>query len=233
MAKIIVIEDEQSLQQILEYDLQQQDHEVDLADDGIKGLDMLKNKDYDLAIIDWMLPNLSGIEIIESIRELNKKVKIILLTARADEMDIVKGLEAGANDYVTKPFSPRELSARIKALLRDSASSDSENTDSVVQVTSRISIDYPRREVYLDGELAKLTKLEYNLFVYLVDNKNKVVSREEIFKHIWEFEDPKKEKDNRVIDVYIHSIKKHLDITDEIESKRGVGYIFDVKNAKK
>lgn len=221
MAKIIVIEDEQSLQTILEYDLEQQNHEVDLADDGAQGLEMIKQNQYDLAIVDWMLPNLSGVEIIQKVREFNKKIRIILLTARSDEMDIVKGLEAGANDYVTKPFSPRELSARIRGLLRDVE--NTEETEQVVQVTPRISIDYPKRDVYLDGKLVELTKLEYDLFIYLVENKNKVVSREQIMQHIWSYN---YESENRVIDVYIHSIKKKLDIVDEIESKRGVGYIF-------
>lgn len=221
MAKILVIEDEQSLQAILEYDLVQQNYEVDLCSDGLEGFGMIKKNNYDLLIVDWMVPNLSGIDIIKKVREFDKKVRIILLTAKDEEMDIVHGLEAGANDYVTKPFSPRELTARIRGLLRDVEQTKVE--DSFVDVTPRLSIDHPKRDVYLDGKVVELTKLEYDLFVYLVENKNTVVSRENIMQHIWSYE---YESENRVIDVYIHSIKKKLDIVDEIESKRGVGYIF-------
>ncbi|MDL2212325.1 response regulator transcription factor, partial [Erysipelotrichaceae bacterium OttesenSCG-928-M19] len=141
MAKILVIEDEQSLQTILEYDLTQNNHEVDVCGDGQDGLDLLKSNQYDLAIIDWMVPTISGIEIVQKVREFNKKIRLILLTAKDDEMDIVRGLEAGANDYVTKPFSPRELAARIRGLLRDVE--HSKKDESFVKVTSRLSIDYP------------------------------------------------------------------------------------------
>lgn len=221
MAKILVIEDEQSLQSILEYDLVQQNYEVDLCSDGLEGFNMIKKNKYDLLIIDWMVPNLNGIEIIKKVREFDKKIRIILLTAKDGEMDIVQGLEAGANDYVTKPFSPRELTARIRGLLRDVELTKLE--ESYVEITPRLSIDYPRRDVYLEGKVVELTKLEYDLFVYLVENKNSVVSRENIMQHIWSYE---YESENRVIDVYIHSIKKKLSLVDEIESKRGVGYIF-------
>ncbi|MDF9866599.1 two-component system alkaline phosphatase synthesis response regulator PhoP [Bacilli bacterium PM5-3] len=221
MAKILVIEDEQSLQTILEYDLSQHNHDVDLCGDGQEGLEMIKDNHYDLAIIDWMVPSLSGIDVVQKVREFNKKIRLILLTAKDDEMDIVRGLEAGANDYVTKPFSPRELSARIRGLLRDVEHEQQE--EGVVQVTARITIDYPKRDIFLDDKIVELTKLEYDLFVYLVENKNTVVSREQIMQHIWSYD---YESENRVIDVYIHSIKKKLDIVTEIESKRGVGYIF-------
>lgn len=223
MAKILVIEDEQSLQTILEYDLSQHNYDVDICADGKEGLDMIKTNQYDLVIVDWMVPTLSGIELVKIVREFNKKIRLILLTAKDDEMDIVRGLEAGANDYVTKPFSPRELSARIRSLLRDIEQTN--ESASYLQITPELAIDYGRRDVFLNGEVVDLTKLEYDLFVYLVENKNKVVSREHIMKHIWAYN---YESENRVIDVYIHSIKKKLNLVNQIESKRGVGYIFIV-----
>lgn len=224
MAKILVIEDEESLQTILEYDLKQHNHEVDLCGDGYEGLNLIKNKQYDLAVVDWMLPSYSGIDVIKEVRTFNKRIRLIMLSARNDEMDIVSGLEAGANDYVTKPFSPRELAARIKVALRDVEGYLHEQ--SFVQVTPSLSIDYPKREVYVNDEIVNLTKLEYDLLTYLVENVNKVVSREEIMQHIWSYN---YESENRVIDVYIHSLKKKLKLANDIESKRGVGYIFNVK----
>ncbi|MEG0283424.1 MAG: response regulator transcription factor [Erysipelotrichales bacterium] len=221
MTRIIVIEDEQSLQSILEYDLTQHNYKVDLAGDGLEGFNMVKDNNYELAIVDWSLPGMDGIEIIKKVREFNSRIRIIMLSAKDEEMDIVRGLEAGANDYVTKPFSPRELSARIKTLLRDIDQKD--NNIQIVQVTDRLSIDYPKRDVYLDGNIIELTKLEYDLLTYLVERKNTVVSRNQIMQHIWSYD---YQSENRVIDVYIHSLKKKLDLNDEIESKRGVGYIF-------
>ena len=221
MIKILVIEDEQSLQKILEYDLSQHNYDVTVSDDGQEGLNLIKEGSFNLAIIDWGVPSLEGIEVVRKVREFDKKIRLILLTARDNEMDIVNGLEAGANDYITKPFSPRELSARIKSLLRDVE--DNHQKEGLIAITSTVSVDYPKRDVYLNGEIVELTKLEYDLLVYLVDNKNKVVSREEIMKHIWDYN---YESENRIIDVYIHLIKKKLKLTDEIESKRGVGYIF-------
>ncbi|MEG0364588.1 MAG: response regulator transcription factor [Erysipelotrichales bacterium] len=221
MTRIIVIEDEQSLQSILEYDLTQHNYKVDLAGDGLEGFNMVKDNNYELAIVDWSLPGMDGIEIIKKVREFNSRIRIIMLSAKDEEMDIVHGLEAGANDYVTKPFSPRELSARIKTLLRDIDQKD--NNIQIVQVTDRLSIDYPKRDVYLDGNIIELTKLEYDLLTYLVERKNTVVSRNQIMQHIWSYD---YQSENRVIDVYIHSLKKKLDLNDEIESKRGVGYIF-------
>jgi len=227
MAKILIIEDEPSLVMPLEYDLKDRGYEVDVAEDGETGLDKLKNGNYDLAIIDWMLPGMSGIDIITNIRETNNKIKIILLTAKSDEMSVVKGLDAGANDYVTKPYSPRELGARIKSQLRDSETTEVAQTDAMVQVTPRIAIDYPKRDVYLDGEIIELTKIQYDLFVYLVENKNKVVSREQIMQKVWGYN---YEPLDRSIDVYIHEVRKKLDLKVKekiIENKRGVGYIFN------
>lgn len=221
MFKILVVEDEQSLQAILEYDLTQHNFQVEVCDDGLKALDLLLNNHYDLAIIDWSLPSMEGIDIVREVRKYNKKIRMIMLTARDEEMDIVQGLEAGANDYLTKPFSPRELSARIKSLLRDLQ--DINGNEKIELVNEDIKIDYAKRDVYYKGVIVDLTKLEYDLFVYLVENKNSVVSREQIMQHIWDYN---YESENRVIDVYIHSIKKKLNLSHQIESKRGVGYIL-------
>lgn len=219
---IIVIEDEQALQTVLEYDLNAQNHNVTLEGDGIRGLNTLKTKHFDLAIIDWMLPSMDGIDIIKEIRRANKRLKIVLLTAKDGEMDIVKGLDAGANDYITKPFSNRELNARINALLRDLQDNDQISEDRIL-ITPDVAIDLAKREVFCQNQMVELTKLEYDLLLYLHQHKDKALSRDQIMERIWGY---KYDSDNRIIDVYIHSLKKKLNLNDEIKSKRGVGYLF-------
>ena len=221
MSKILVIENDESLQTILEYDLVQYNYNVEISDNGNEGIKLLEANNYDLVIIDNELPDLSGVEIIEKIRKLNNKIKIILLSSDDDEMAIVFALEIGANDYVIKPFSSRVLSARIRVLLRDLE--DVKQNETIVQISERIKIDYLKMQVLLDNENVNLSKLEYDLFTYLVKNKNIVVSREEIMENVWDYN---YENKNRIVDVYIHSLKKKLDINEEIENKRGIGYIF-------
>ncbi|MDF9867494.1 DNA-binding response OmpR family regulator [Bacilli bacterium PM5-3] len=217
MAKILVIEDEVSLQLLLEFDLKSYNYEVELCADGKKGLEKLKNEYYDLAIIDWMLPSLSGYDIIAEIRKTNEDLKIIMLTAKDGEMDIVKGLEIGADDYLTKPFSSRELNARMKVLLK--------TKDSNIISFSNIVIDKAKRQVKRDDENIDLSKLEFDLLLYFYDNKDIVVSREMIYEKLWNQDE---DIDLRVIDTHVSSIKKKLKIKDNIVSKRGVGYLFTI-----
>ncbi|MEG0283501.1 MAG: response regulator transcription factor [Erysipelotrichales bacterium] len=216
MPKLLVIEDDQAIQTLLEYDLKAK-YDVKIAGDGQEGLDLLKTGTFDLAIIDWMLPSLSGYEIIKAIRESNSELKIIMLSALDEEMNIVQGLEAGADDYMTKPFSSRELHARIKALLRKSETYKSEI------IIDDIKIDFDKR-VALHGDIeTNLSKVEFELLVLLVENKGIVLSRETINEKLWGYDN---EIDLRAIDMHISSLKKKLDIKDRIKSKRGVGYVF-------
>lgn len=217
MIKILVIEDEVALQMLLEFDLKSNDHQVELCGDGQKGLELLQNNNYDLAIVDWMLPSLSGYDIIKEIRKTNESLKIIMVTAKDTEMDIVKGLEVGADDYLTKPFSSRELNARIKALFRTSRKN--KNTyrfDDIV-------VDIAKRSVKKTDITVDLSKIEFDLLLYLIENKDIVVTRENINEKLWGYDN---DVDLRSIDAHISSLKKKLDIKNRIISKRGVGYLF-------
>lgn len=217
MIKILVIEDEIALQMLLEFDLKSNNHEVELCGDGQKGLQKLLEEHFDLAIIDWMLPSLSGYDIIKEIRKTNETLKIIMVTAKDSEMDIVKGLEVGADDYLTKPFSSRELNARIKALFRTS------KKDKNIISFDDIIIDRSKRSVKKDNDTIDLSKIEFDLLIYLIENKDIVVTRESINEKLWGHDN---DVDLRVIDTHISTLKKKLKLKDRIISKRGVGYLF-------
>lgn len=219
MKKVLVIEDEQSLQLLLEYDLKEH-YDLHFASDGEEGLKKLQNEFFDLAIIDWMLPKMDGFEVLKEVRKTNEDLKVIMLTAKNEEMDIVKALDEGADDYITKPFSSRELNARINALLRTSKKGSSHliKFDDIV-------IDLDKRSTYKDGAEISLSKIEFDMLVYLVENKNIVISREKIMDKVWGHDEL---NDLRVIDVHISSLKRKLDLKNRITSKRGVGYLFSV-----
>ncbi|MDL2211372.1 response regulator transcription factor [Erysipelotrichaceae bacterium OttesenSCG-928-M19] len=215
MEKILVIEDESALQLLLEFDLKSSNYEVELCGDGLVGLQLLQDNYYDLALVDWMLPSLSGYEIIKEIRKTNQDLKIIMLTAKDSEMDIVKGLDVGADDYLTKPFSSRELNSRIKAQFRRKHLKSYYIDD--------IEVNLAKRAVTKQNEIINLTKIEFDLLVYFIENKNIVISRDTINEKIWGFDN---DIDLRVIDAHISSIKKKLDLKQRLIAKRGVGYVF-------
>ncbi|HEY8435871.1 MAG TPA: response regulator transcription factor [Haloplasmataceae bacterium] len=217
MAKILIIEDEQSIQRLLTYDLQQAGYEVEVASSGDVGFQMATTGDYDLILLDVMLPKMDGITLCKRLREQNKEVYIIMLTARSDEMDKVTGLEAGADDYITKPFSPREVLARIRAGLRRKG----ENLNDKLKV-GNVSVDLKRYEAYIDDELIPLTKKEFQLLVYLMKNKGITLSRDVLLETLWGFE---YDGDTRIVDVHIFKLREKLaDSTIEIVTVRGVGY---------
>lgn len=217
MAKILIIEDEQSIQRLLTYDLQQAGYEVEVASSGDVGFQMASTGDYDLILLDVMLPKMDGITLCKRLREQNKEVYIIMLTARSDEMDKVTGLEAGADDYITKPFSPREVLARIRAGLRRKG----ENLNDKLKV-GNVSVDLKRYEAYIDDELIPLTKKEFQLLVYLMKNKGITLSRDVLLETLWGFE---YDGDTRIVDVHIFKLREKLaDSTIEIVTVRGVGY---------
>lgn len=219
MTKILLIEDEESIRRLLRYDLRQLKFEVDSAKDGTEGYEMALNNHYDVLLVDWMLPGLSGLEIVERYRRSGKDGIVIMLTAKDNEEDILDAFEAGVDDYVTKPFSPRELSARIQAHLRRyTGKEDSRNI--VIQNTN---IDLDMHLVHIEGKRIDLTKKEFDLFLYMIKNLNVVLSRDQILNEIWNFD---YDGDTRIVDVHVHKLRTKLEQSSVIiESLRGVGYV--------
>lgn len=217
MTKILIIEDDSSINKILSYALKQKDYLVDSLYNGKEAVEEILDKDYDLVLVDWMLPYKSGIKIIKESRENGYTKPMILLTARSDEEDIIKGLEAGADDYLTKPFKNTVLLARINAHLRRYYK----------HFTSKISfedvvVDDSSREVYVNQEQALLTKVEYDLLKMFMTNIDKTLSRDELLNDIWGFE---YDGDTRLVDVHVFKLKNKLRNSKlHFKSVRGVGY---------
>jgi two-component system, OmpR family, copper resistance phosphate regulon response regulator CusR len=221
--RILIVEDEPSISNFIRDGLEEEGFAVDVADNGKKGLQMaLDNlEEYDVILLDWMLPGMSGIEICRSVRLENKMVPIIFLTAKDTVDDVVFGLETGANDYIRKPFSFEELLARIRVLMRKN------ETHSTVFSAGDIVLNIEKHTVTKNGNQIELTQKEFSLLEYFLRNKGKVCRRTRIIEKVWDIHF---DYDNSVIDVYINSLRKKLDETGKpslITTVRGVGYKID------
>lgn len=222
-AKVLVIEDEDNIRRLLKYDLRQLGCTVDSASNGEEGLDKSLSGDYDVLIVDWMLPKLSGIDIVKRYRDHNKKGIVIMLTAKNNEEDLLDAFEVGVDDYVTKPFSPRELGARIQAHLRRYY--DISKRRNLEFGNTNINLDL--HQVEINGEKIELTKKEFDLFYYLIQNMNTVLSRDMILNEVWDFS---YDGDTRIVDVHIFKLRSKLEASSiDIESLRGVGYAAKTK----
>lgn len=219
MRKILIIEDEDGIRRLLRYDLKQLGFEVDSAKDGQEALTFVKDNDYDVIVVDWMLPVYDGITLVERFRNDGNMAIIVMLTAKDEESDILEAFEAGVDDYLTKPFSPRELTARINAHLKRVVPKQSQT-----QVTVGNVVLFPQQhKVEVDDVEIELTKKEYDLLVYLLDNLNLVLSRDQILTEIWNFD---YDGDTRIVDVHVFKLRQKLKDADlKIESLRGVGYV--------
>ena len=222
--RLLIIEDEPNLREQLRQYLQKQGYAVDVAKDGEAGFFMGREHPFDLAIVDLGLPKLSGIEIIQKWRELEKTFPILILTARGKWQDKVEGLEAGADDYLVKPFHNEELLARARALLRRSAGV----SQPVIQFKS-ISINTSHQSVSVDNAELELTAYEYKVIEYLAMNSDKVISKTELTEHIY---DQDFDRDSNVIEVFIGRLRKKLDPDGNlkpIETLRGRGYRWNLQ----
>ena len=220
---LLIVEDEKQLQLQIRQQLETQGHSVDSASDGREGLYFGEEFRYDLAIIDLGLPEIDGIELIRRIREAGKQFPILILTARGDWQDKVEGLEAGADDYLTKPFHQQELSARIKALLRRSAGQASNSWQ-----FGPLTINYDQKLVQLNDETIELTGYEFNTLEYLVRNQGKVISKTELTEYLYaqDFE-----RDSNTIEVFIGRLRKKLEQGQKfIHTVRGQGYRFEYQS---
>ncbi len=231
--RVIVVDDEADLVELVSYNLTKEGFVVDSAADGDEALSKIKNNPFDLIILDLMLPGIQGIELCRILRNDPKtaRIPIIMLTAKSEELDKILGLEMGADDYMTKPFSPRELIARVKALLRRTSSSQLEETSSArVLKIGEIEIDRERYTVTARGKPVKLSATEFKLLLYLAERKGKVFSREQLLDAVWSdesFVEP------RTVDVHIRRLRSQIEDDPAnpkyIKTLRGIGYFFSEK----
>ena len=228
MKKALIIEDERSILKLLSYNLEQEGYNVDSSLDGDEGLTMALNNTYDVILLDLMLPGRDGMDICRTIRQEKIEVPIIMLTAKDTEIDKILGLEIGADDYITKPFSPREVLARIKAVLR--RYKKSEASKSTNELEEKIVIDeieiYPEKyEVFVRGELLELTPKQFELLLYLSRRKGRILSREQLLDAVWNFDFA---GGTRIVDVHISHLREKIEENTKdpkyIITARGFGY---------
>ncbi|MBI1256431.1 MAG: response regulator [Chloroflexi bacterium] len=224
MAAILVVDDETAILGIVEAYLKADGNTVYLAEDGLQGLSLFRRYKPDLVILDIMMPGMDGLEVLQHIRR-ESGAYVLMLTSKAEEADRVIGLTVGADDYLTKPFSPRELVARVKAILRRGRSTTSDETQ--VLAFKHLRIDCQRREVYRDDQLVEFTALEFNLLRTLAVYPGMVFSREQLLEKVWGYDFY---GEDRVVDVHIGHIRQKLE-TDPgnpqfVLTVRGVGYKF-------
>ena len=219
MRKILIIEDEDGIRRLLRYDLKQFNFDVDSAKDGQEAIDFVSKKDYDVIIVDWMLPIYDGISLVKRFRQQGETGIMMMLTAKDEESDILEAFEAGVDDYMTKPFSPRELTARINAHIKRLDTKDQSKEINV----GNLKVNTNQHSVEVDGFEIDLTKKEYDLLLFLINNLRSVLSRDQILSEIWNFD---YDGDTRIVDVHIFKLRQKLESADlKIESLRGVGYV--------
>ena len=222
MDRILIVEDDEKIARVIQLELEYEEYEVEIAYTGKTALEKYESSSFDLILLDVMIPELNGLEVLRRIRQKDENTRVIMLTARDAVMDKVSGLDSGASDYMTKPFEIEELLARIRTQLKQKTSSE---MDTAVEIECRhIRIVPMAREVYIDDELIYLTQKEYDLLYYLIEHKNQALSREQIIEAVWGFD---YYGDTNTVDVYIRYIRKKVDREKPsiISSVRGIGYI--------
>ena len=221
--RILLVEDEEKLARMVELELRYEGYEVEKAFDGRTGLDQALSGQFDLVLLDIMLPALSGMEVLRRLRRENDALPVIMLTARDTVVDKVSGLDSGADDYITKPFAIEELLARIRAALRKrTAAAQPSNTLRVAGLV----MDVDRHAVTVQGTGVELTRREFDLLHYLLENKEKVISRESLLDHVWGFDYA---GETNAVDVYIRFLRAKLEEPfgeKFIHTVRGVGYVI-------
>lgn len=226
-AKILVVDDEKMIVKGLRFSLMQEGYEVDCAYDGEEAVGMIREKDYDIVLLDVMLPKLSGFEVLQQTREFSD-VPIIMLTARGDDMDKILGLDYGADDYVTKPFNPLEVKGRIKAIIRRAsrARRGNEAPEHMIEVGD-LRLDLDNRRITLSGKEVNLTGKEFELLELLATHVGKVYSRASLLQMVWGKDYP---GDVRTVDVHIRRLREKIEQNASepryVQTKWGVGYYF-------
>lgn len=219
--KILLVEDEIDLNNVVTKYLKKNGYSIDSVFDGEEALDYLRYGEYDLVILDIMMPKVNGFEVIKELRNNGDNTAILMLTARDSADDKVKGLDLGADDYIVKPFDFKELSARIRAVVRRKYGNSSNKL-----IIDDLVLDTSEKSVTRAGIKIELTGKEYEVLKYLMQSKNRILSREQIKEHVWDYD---YEGDSNIIDVLIKNIRKKIDITNGnqiIYTKRGLGYVI-------
>src|SRR5690625_2213780 len=228
MKKVLIIEDEQSILKLLTYNLEQEGYAVESSMDGQEGLEMALKNTYDMILLDLMLPNKNGMDICREIRQEKNEVPIIMLTAKDTEIDKILGLEIGADDYITKPFSPREVIARMKAIFRRYKQTETTTTngdEEEVIVVGDIEIFPDKYEVNVRGEAIELTPKEFDLLLYLARRTGRILSREQLLNAIWNYDFA---GETRIVDVHVSHLREKIEEDTKkpeyIITARGFGY---------
>ncbi|MBC1500410.1 response regulator transcription factor [Listeria weihenstephanensis] len=230
MTKILVVDDESSIVTLLQFNIEKAGFDVVTAEDGRTGYELALSEKPDLIVLDLMLPEMDGIEVCKQLRQDKVETPILMLTAKDDELDKIIGLELGADDYLTKPFSPREVVARIKAILRRSAGKAAEpNVEEPVQEKAlhvgELKILTESYEVYLQDELLDLTPKEFELLVYLANHRGKVFSRDQLLDAVWNYDYI---GETRIVDVHVSHLRDKIEVDTKqpqyIKTIRGFGY---------
>ena len=219
--QIVVVEDEEKLARFIEMELGYEGYEVSVANDGLTGLTTIRDKNPDLIILDWMMPGMTGVEVCRRLRSTGVKTPVILLTAKDEVSDRVTGLDAGADDYLVKPFSIEELLARIRAHLRRTQEDDTETLR-----FDDLSLDRQTREVFRGKRAIELTAKEFDLLEYLLSYPRQVITRDRILEEVWGYDFM---GDSNIIEVYIRYLRLKLEAEGEsrlIQTVRGVGYVL-------
>ena len=226
--RILVVEDEKKINDIIVKTLKQEKYGVDSCFDGEEALDYIFSVEYDIILLDIMLPKKNGFEVMESMRKKGIKTPVLFLTARDEIEDRVKGLDLGADDYLVKPFAFEELLARIRVLLRKNFGSGEDNGN--VLKIANLTVDCNKHEVFRDDVLIKLSAKEFSILEYMMRNRGRVVSKEKIEEHVWDFD---YEGGSNIVEVYIKFLRKKIDNDFSpklIHTIRRVGYILKVEN---
>lgn len=223
--RILVVDDEERMIRFIRLNLEHDGFKVIEAGNGTQAINKVRSSMPDLALLDIMMPDMDGFEVLKIIRE-TSAMPVIMLTAKGEENDRVRGLELGADDYITKPFSPRELVSRIKAVLRR-VETPGAAMHSLIEVDARLKLDFDRREVWVDGKLVKLRPTEYRLLYHLVQNAGWVVTHDQILTKVWGYE---YRDEPHYVRLYINYLRKKIEEDPEnpkyILTERGVGYRF-------
>jgi two-component system alkaline phosphatase synthesis response regulator PhoP len=221
MANILFVDDEVNLRKLVSYDLKQAGFNFSVCENGEEALEMVRKQKFDLCIIDWMMPKLSGLELVKILRKEGSDAILIMLTAKDEEEDLVDAFEAGVDDYVRKPFSSRELMLRINAHLKRMKLSQT-----TIKALGDVHLDLAKRVCLIKDEPVFLTKIEFDLLLYFFENINQVLSRDMILNALWNFE---YDGDTRIVDVHVFKLKTKMKTSLlEFKSIRGIGYQLEV-----